>query len=120
MPRSTPEVKQTEVRRHGGRHVKIMLHGDCYDETAAAAHEYTETHGCTFVHPYDDLVTMAGQGTLADEVVMSGEGPFDRAYVAIGRRRTGRLRGVLAEKILAPHQGHRRGRHRPGVHENFH
>ena len=61
-----------------------MLHGDCYDETAAAAHEYTETHGCTFVHPYDDLVTMAGQGTLADEVVMSGEGPFDRAYVAIG------------------------------------
>ena len=61
MPRSTPEVKQTEVRRHGGRHVKIMLHGDCYDETAAAAHEYTETHGCTFVHPYDDLVTMAGQ-----------------------------------------------------------
>ena len=84
MPRSTPEVKQTEVRRHGGRHVKIMLHGDCYDETAAAAHEYTETHGCTFVHPYDDLVTMAGQGTLADEVVMSGEGPFDRAYVAIG------------------------------------
>ena len=90
MPRSTPEVKQTEVRRHGGRHVKIMLHGDCYDETAAAAHEYTETHGCTFVHPYDDLVTMAGQGTLA------------------------------AEKILAPHQGHRCGRHRPGVHENFH
>lgn len=64
------------MRRHGGRHVKIMLHGDCYDETAAAAHEYTETHGCTFVHPYDDLVTMAGQGTLADEVVMSGEGPL--------------------------------------------
>lgn len=61
-----------------------MLHGDCYDETAAAAHEYAETHGSTFVHPYDDLVTMAGQGTLADEVVMSGEGPFDRAYVAIG------------------------------------
>ena len=84
MPRSTPEVKQTEVRRHGGSHVEIILHGDCYDETAAAAHEYAETHGSTFVHPYDDLVTMGGQGTLADEVVMSGEGPFDRAYVAIG------------------------------------
>ncbi|MCD8061701.1 MAG: pyridoxal-phosphate dependent enzyme [Akkermansiaceae bacterium] len=84
MPRSTPEVKQTEVRRHGGSHVEIILHGDCYDETADAAHEYAETHGSTFVHPYDDLVTMGGQGTLADEVVMSGEGPFDRAYVAIG------------------------------------
>ncbi len=84
MPRSTPEVKQSEVRRHGGAHVQIILHGDSYDETAAAAHNYCDEHGCTFVHPYDDLVTMGGQGTLADEVVMSGEGPFDRAYVAIG------------------------------------
>ncbi len=84
MPLSTPEVKQREVRRHGGEHVQIVLHGDCYDETAAAAHQYCDEHGCTFVHPYDDLVTMGGQGTLADEVVMSGEGPFDRAYVAIG------------------------------------
>ncbi len=84
MPRSTPEVKQREVRRHGGAHVTIMLHGDCYDETAHAAHEYTKEHGCTFVHPYDDIVTMGGQGTLADEVVMSGEGPFSRAYVPIG------------------------------------
>ena len=32
----TPEVKQTEVRRHGGSHVEIILHGDCYDETADA------------------------------------------------------------------------------------
>ncbi len=84
MPRSTPEVKQSEVRRHGGNHVEIVLHGDSYDETAAAAHNYCDEHGCTFVHPYDDLVTMGGQGTLADEVVMSGEGPFERAYVAIG------------------------------------
>ncbi len=84
MPRSTPEVKQKEVKRHGGDHVDIVLQGDCYDETAAAAHEYAEEHGSTFVHPYDDLVTMGGQGTLADEIVMSGEGPFDRAYVPIG------------------------------------
>lgn len=120
MPRSTPEVKQTEVRRHGGSHVEIILHGDCYDETAAAAHEYAETHGSTFVHPYDDLVTMGGQGTLADEVVMSGEGPFDRAYVAIGGRRPGGLRSLLAEEILAGYQGSRRRGGGPGLHENFH
>ncbi|MFR1410977.1 MAG: pyridoxal-phosphate dependent enzyme [Akkermansia sp.] len=42
-----------------------------------------ETHRSTFVHPYGDLVTMGGR-ERADEVVMSGEGPFDRAYVAIG------------------------------------
>ncbi|WPX40560.1 pyridoxal-phosphate dependent enzyme [Akkermansia sp. N21116] len=84
MPRSTPEVKQVEVKRHGGDHVEIVLHGDSYDETASAAHQYAEKHGCSFIHPYDDIKTMGGQGTLADEVVMSGHGPFDRAYVQIG------------------------------------
>ena len=84
MPRSTPEVKQNEVLRHGGEHVEIVLHGDSYDETAGAALEYAAQKGCEFIHPYDDMKTMAGQGTLADEVVMSGCGPFDRAYVQIG------------------------------------
>ena len=81
MPASAPIAKVQATEGYGA---KVVLHGDCYDETADAAHEYAETHGSTFVHPYDDLVTMGGQGTLADEVVMSGEGPFDRAYVAIG------------------------------------
>lgn len=84
MPRSTPEVKQVEVQRHGGDHVTIVLYGDSYDEAAHAAHEFAHQHNKTFIHPYDDIVTMGGQGTLADEVVMSGEGPFDRAYVPIG------------------------------------
>ena len=48
MPRSTPEVKQVEVKRHGGDHVEIVLHGDSYDETASAAHQYAEKHGCSF------------------------------------------------------------------------
>ena len=84
MPLSTPEVKQREVRRHGGDHVEIVLHGDSYDAASAAAHAYARQNHLTFVHPYDDLVTMGGQGTLADEVVMSGKGPFDRVYVQIG------------------------------------
>lgn len=84
MPRSTPEVKQYEVKRHGGEHVEVVLHGDSYDETAGAAYAYAEEHGASFIHPYDDLTVMGGQGTLADEVVMSGEGPFDRVYVPIG------------------------------------
>ncbi|MEG0838007.1 MAG: pyridoxal-phosphate dependent enzyme [Akkermansia sp.] len=84
MPQSTPEVKQYEVRRQGGDHVEIVLSGASYDETATAAHDYVEAHGGAFIHPYDDLATMGGQGTLADEVVMSGRGVFDRAYVQIG------------------------------------
>ena len=84
MPRSTPAVKQNAVRMHGGEHVEIILTGDSYDAASAAAHEFAEARGLTFVHPYDDLTTMGGQGTLADEVLMSGQGPFDRVYLQIG------------------------------------
>lgn len=84
MPRSTPTVKQNAVRMHGGDHVEIVLVGDSYDAASAAAHEFAESRGLTFVHPYDDLATMGGQGTLADEVVMSGKGAFDRVYLQIG------------------------------------
>ncbi len=84
MPRSTPAVKQAAVRMHGGEHVDIVLTGDSYDAASAAAHDFADAHGLTFVHPYDDLATMGGQGTLADEVVMSGQGAFDRVYLQIG------------------------------------
>lgn len=84
MPRSTPAVKQNAVRMHGGEHVQIVLAGDSYDAASAAAHEFAEQKRLTFVHPYDDIATMGGQGTLADEVVMSGKGPFDRVYLQIG------------------------------------
>ncbi len=84
MPRSTPAVKQAAVRMHGGDHVEIVLTGDSYDAASAAAHEFADAQGLTFVHPYDDLATMGGQGTLADEVVMSGQGAFDRVYLQIG------------------------------------
>lgn len=84
MPCSTPDVKQREVKRLGGEHVEIVLIGDSYDVASQAAHTFSDSEGLTFVHPYDDIRTMGGQGTLADEVVMSGEGPFDRIYLQIG------------------------------------
>ena len=84
MPVSTPEVKQNEVKRHGGDHVEIRLIGDSYDEAGIAARRYCDEVGAMYIHPYNDPVTMGGQGTVADEIVMSGEGPFDRVYIAIG------------------------------------
>lgn len=84
MPRSTPDVKQNAVRRFGGENVEIVLFGDSYDEASRAAHEVSDREGLTFVHPYDDIDTMGGQGTLADECVMSGKGPFDVAFLQIG------------------------------------
>jgi len=84
MPRSTPKVKQNAVLHHGGEMVEIHLAGDSYDEAVSAARADEAASGAVYVHAYDDLQVMAGQGTLADEVVLSGHGPFDAAYLQIG------------------------------------
>ena len=84
MPRSTPKVKQSAVRHHGGEFVEIHLSGDSYDEAVQAARHDEAESGAVYIHAYDDLQVMAGQGTLADEVVLSGHGPFDAAFLQIG------------------------------------
>jgi threonine dehydratase len=84
MPRSTPQVKQRAVAKHGGTGVEVILSGDSYDEAMAAARRDERESGAFYVHAYDDLQVMAGQGTLADEIVLSGKGPFDIAYLQIG------------------------------------
>ncbi len=84
MPRSTPRVKQEAVRLHGGENVTLELTGDSYDEAVTAARAAEQEAGAIFVPAYDDLAVMAGQGTIADEVVLSGHGPFHTAYLQIG------------------------------------
>jgi len=84
MPRPTPRVKQAAVRQLGGEWVEIHLAGDAYDDAVAAARLDEAASGAVYIHAYDDLQVMAGQGTLADEVVLSGHGPFDVAYLQIG------------------------------------
>jgi threonine dehydratase len=84
MPRSTPRIKQAAVRHHGGSKVEIILSGDSYDEAVSAALADVRATDSIYIHAYDDLWVMAGQGTLADEVVLSGHGPFDVAYLQIG------------------------------------
>jgi threonine dehydratase len=84
MPVSTPRMKQIAVKRHGGDRVEIRLIGDAYDTASAAAHAAATEENLTYIHAYDDLAVMAGQGTLADEIVMSGKGPFDTAFLQIG------------------------------------
>ncbi|MDK2972386.1 MAG: threonine dehydratase [Candidatus Sumerlaeota bacterium] len=84
MPVSTPRMKQRAVRRHGGDNVEIVLHGDSFDDASALAREESERAGRIYIHAYDDWAVIGGQGTLADEIVMSGKGPFDTAYLQIG------------------------------------
>lgn len=84
MPTPTPQVKRDAVKRHGGENVTIQITGDSFSRTQEAAIQFAHDQGQTFIPPYDSLEVMAGQGTLADEVVMSGEGPFEKVYIAIG------------------------------------
>jgi threonine dehydratase len=66
MPRFTPATK---VRRTAGWGARVVLHGDSLAEAAAHAHALAEAEGRVFVHPYDDPAVMAGQGTLALELL---------------------------------------------------
>lgn len=84
MPRTTPEIKHSTVRRLGGDNVRFHLTGDTYDESVTAAYNYVAENKATFVHAYDDLLVMAGQGTMADEITMSAKQPFDVAFLQIG------------------------------------
>ena len=83
MPKTTPEVKRAAVLDKGGDSVEISLVGDGYDDALAAAKEYARSGG-VFVHAYDDPYVIAGQATMADEIVLSGQGPFDVVYLQIG------------------------------------
>lgn len=84
MPLSTPQMKQKAVRLHGQGHVEIILVGDTYDQASEAAREFAAQENLPYVHPFDDLYTMAGQATIADEVILSNDGPFDYVFLQIG------------------------------------
>ncbi len=84
MPLPTPMMKQKAVKLHGQDNVEIILTGDTYDQASAEAKAYTEKNNYAYVHPFDDIYTIAGQATIADEIVLSGDGPFDYAFVQIG------------------------------------
>jgi threonine dehydratase len=66
MPRGTPFVKVQQTRAHGA---EVVLEGDGYDEASATARKLCEERELTFVHPFNDVAVMAGQGTVALEML---------------------------------------------------
>jgi threonine dehydratase len=80
MPRHTPFVKVEHTRKHG---VEVILHGDNFDEAKAHALALGNTRGLTLVHPYDDEKVIAGQGTIALEMLRDHP-ELDLLLVAIG------------------------------------
>lgn len=84
MPLTAPLMKQKAVLKHGGDHVELILEGDNYNAAGDAAKAYVKETGYTYIHPFDDIYTMAGQALIADEIINESEKPFDYAFLQIG------------------------------------
>jgi threonine dehydratase len=81
MPVTTPHIKVHAVQ---GRGAEVILHGDSYDEAYREAQRLAKTRHLTFVHPYDDPDVIAGQGTIAMEILRQHPEPIHAIFVAIG------------------------------------
>ncbi len=81
MPETTPSIKVDAVRALGA---EVVLIGDAYDDALAHAMTLVEQRGQTFIHPYDDPWVMAGQGTVARELLDQHSDPIARVYIPVG------------------------------------
>jgi len=97
MPETTPIIKVEATKKFG---VNVVLHGDTYDDACRKARELEAENGYVFVHPFDDIDVMLGQGTVAMEVLKELE-DVDKILVPIGGG--GLISGIaMAAKILKP------------------
>jgi threonine dehydratase len=98
MPRTTPSIKVESVRDYGAR---IKLTGDTYDDAYVFAAAQAEEKGMTFIHPYDDPEVIAGQGTIALEILQQHQDELYAIFVPVGGG--GLIAGIAAAvKALRP------------------
>ncbi|MFJ4441286.1 threonine ammonia-lyase, biosynthetic [Pseudomonas sp. NPDC089422] len=98
MPKTTPEIKVEGVRSRGG---KVVLHGDSFPEALAYSLKLVDEKGFVYIHPYDDPHTIAGQGTVAMEILRQHPGRLDAIFVPVGGG--GLIAGIAAYvKYLRP------------------
>jgi threonine dehydratase len=100
MPTTTPRIKVNAVADLGG---EIVLHGDDFDAACAHAREIEHRDGLSFVHPFDDPEVIAGQGTIAMEILRQRHGDeIGCIFVPVGGG--GLIAGIAAyTKALYPH-----------------
>lgn len=81
MPETTPHIKVDAVSGMGS---EVVLYGDTYPDAKAHADGLVESTGMTFIHPFDDPLVIAGQGTVADEILRHAGGRIDAVFVPVG------------------------------------
>src|SRR5262249_40141293 len=84
VPNKTPKQKRDRIRYHGGEFIELIAVGSTYDFAAEAALEDVARTGATLVPPFDDLRTMAGQGTIAAEILEQLDEEPDLVIVPVG------------------------------------
>ena len=84
MPTTTPRQKVSQVEMFGRGFVDIVLVGDTFDDSYAEANKCAEEEKRTFIHPFDDERVIAGQGTVAVEILNDCEEPIDFVFASIG------------------------------------
>ena len=84
VPRTTPRQKKDRIKALGGSQIEVIVTGDTYDDAAAAASAEAALTGATMVPAFDDPRTVAGQGTVAVELVDQLGGPPDVLVVPVG------------------------------------
>ena len=81
MPVTTPDIKVRAVRAYGA---DVVLEGDAFDQALAHSFKMVKEHGYTFIHPYDDIDTIAGQGTIGMEILRQHTGQLDAVFIPVG------------------------------------
>lgn len=98
MPKTTPEIKVRSVKAFGGN---AVLKGSSYDDAYAHALKLVESQGLTFVHPFDNMDVIAGQGTIGMELLRQHPDPIDAIFLCVGGG--GLISGVASYiKYLSP------------------
>jgi len=81
MPETTPSIKVDAVLALGA---EVVLHGDTYDDAYAHSRNLEREQGLVFIHPFDDPLVIAGQGTIGKEILQQTDGEIDAVFVPIG------------------------------------
>jgi threonine dehydratase len=84
MPSTTPSQKIKQVKLFGKEFVDVILTGDTFDDAFYAAIEFSQQSDSTFVHPFDDLQVIEGQGTVGLEIFKDASVKIDYLLMAIG------------------------------------
>lgn len=102
MPSTTPQQKISRVRHFGGDWITVVLTGDRFDDAQISAIQFATERGLPFIHPFDDIDVIAGQSTVALEILDEIKEPVDYIVAPIGGG--GLMAGIVSVfNKISPH-----------------